>query len=85
MTCICKPEASIPIGDRIEYFVPIKGKNTYKLVELHNKKCEEHGIKDLTPAPEPAKTTDIVVTEKETEHDKPNLEASSDAENTSSS
>lgn len=84
MTCICRPETSIPKEDKIEYFVPVKGTNSYKLAELHNKKCEEHGIKDLTAPPEPDKTTEIVVTEKETEHDKPNLETPSNAENPSS-
>jgi hypothetical protein len=84
MTCICKPETSIPKEDRIEFLVPIKGSNAFKLADLYNKKCEEHGIRDLTPDTTPAKNSEIVTEEENKDVTDPNLEAPSNEEDTSS-
>lgn len=85
MICICKPEASIPKDDKIEYFVPIKGGNTFKLGELFNKRCEVHGIRDLTVSNTPATTTEIVEAKEKSDDGDTNFETPSDAENLGSS
>lgn len=67
MICTCIPNKNIPKGDRMEFYVPIKGTKSYQLRELFNKKCDIHGIKDLTPPEETPKES--VSTETEVQND----------------
>lgn len=84
MTCTCKPETFIPKDDRIEFLVPIKGTNSFKLADLYNKKCEEHGIRDLTSDATPAKNSEIVIEEENKNVTDPNFKAPSNAEDSGS-
>ena len=81
MTCTCIPNQKIPKSDRMEFYVPIKGTKSYALRELFNKKCDVHGIKDLTPPEEASKEIVPIKTEVQNDQGKTDHTPPSDAEN----